>query len=149
MAVAEAQPTTAEIRSPDLLETRLRELLAAVRKTTLDPPLRVDDLDPAKFAVVKPSAAGPADEYYKTSLETAHKAIIYEIAVSLLPSPPLTPLAGYAGWGHCKLYADRQQITQDPEDPQTIVSFVNLVDCALLCAELEIADAGLPFTLLE
>lgn len=81
MVVAEA----AEIKSPDVLETRLRELLAAVRKTALDPPLRADDLDPARFAAVKPSAAGAVDEYYKTSLETAHKAILYEIAVSLPP----------------------------------------------------------------
>lgn len=43
------------------------------------------------------------------------------------------------------------QVNQDQEhnDDESVVRFANLLDCALICVEIEIADSGLPFTLLE
>jgi hypothetical protein len=93
MAVTEPASTSAELKSPEFLELRLKELLASTQKSALDPPLTAQDLDSDKLDLIKPIAA--ADDFYKTSLETAHKAILYDIAVSLasiiFPSHLLMP----------------------------------------------------------
>ena len=44
------------------------------------------------------------------------------------------------------------QVNQDQnqkQDDKSVARFASLLDCALICVELEIADTGLPFTLLE
>ncbi|KAA8910679.1 THO complex, subunit THOC1 [Sphaerosporella brunnea] len=102
---------------PDCLEANLKDLLQAIQKPTLDPPLTVSDLKPEKLERIKPATA---DDFYKTSLETAHKTILYDIAVR-----------------------------HDPDDRAADVAFAHLLDLALIFSEMEIADNGLPFTLLE
>lgn len=72
----------ADIQTPEILTAVLRDLLASVEKPSLDPPLAESDLDAQKFHLVKPTATAP-EEYYRTALETAHKNILYEIAVSM------------------------------------------------------------------
>ena len=79
MALA-ATPALADLKMPELLEQHLKELLSSIQKSTLDPPLTASDLDPEILECIKPTAS--ADDYYKTSLETAHKAVLYDIAVS-------------------------------------------------------------------
>ena len=82
MALAEPAPaSTAPTKSSAMIESHLRGLLGAIQKPTLDPPLTVADLDAERFELLKP--AGGADEFYKTSLENAHKAVLYDIAVRL------------------------------------------------------------------
>ena len=82
MSSAEAAPAPAELQTPDVLTAALRDLLATINKKTLDPPLVEADLASDKFAALRPTGTA-SDEYYKTSLETAHKNILYDIAVSI------------------------------------------------------------------
>lgn len=79
MALDEAPPVLAEAKSPEFLVQSMKELLGSITKTHLDPPLTVNDLDSELFDKIKPS--GEVDDYYKSSLEAAHKAVLYDIAV--------------------------------------------------------------------
>ncbi|KAI5815600.1 THO complex, subunit THOC1 [Pyronema omphalodes] len=117
MALDEASPVLVEAKSPEFLVQGMKELLGSITKTHLDPPLTVNDLDPELFDKIKPS--DEVDDYYKSSLEAAHKAVLYDIAQE-----------------------------QNPDDEQIIVDFANLMDLALICTELDLVE-GLPFNLLE
>lgn len=81
-----ATPGLDDLKTPFFLERHLQELLSSIQKSTLDPPLTVSDLDPEILKRIKSTTA--ADDYYKTSLETAHKAILYDISVSLTSVMP-------------------------------------------------------------
>jgi hypothetical protein len=74
------------------LETCIRDILNSITKTALDPPLTASDISPDRFDALR--APTEVDDYHKTAVETAHKTILYNIAVSLpavpLPPPPLT-----------------------------------------------------------
>jgi hypothetical protein len=83
MDVAEVVPAASvtETKLSDSIESTLREILSTIQKPALDPPLTISDIEPEKIERIKP--ASTADDFYKTSLETAHKSILYDIAVSL------------------------------------------------------------------
>lgn len=135
---AVATPALADLKTPEFLGQCLKALLNTIQKSTLDPPLTASKLDPEILERIKP--AGTADDYYKTSLEMAHKDILYDLAVSLASIAPTTELL---------LIASIPQCVPEPDDDSTIVAYANLLDCALIFTELEMADANMPFTLLE
>jgi THO complex subunit 1 len=78
-------------RTLNLLDSRIRQILAAVKKTHLEPPLANSDFDAKLLAQTKPTRL-PPDEIYKNSLETAFKGILYELAVGSPIAP--CPLCG-------------------------------------------------------
>ncbi|TGZ84813.1 hypothetical protein EX30DRAFT_337280 [Ascodesmis nigricans] len=124
MASAEApngpSAQDAHLHAPDFLESCIREALATISKTTLEPALTIRDLPSSSFDRLTPSSI-PPDEIYRTALETAHKNLLYTIASS--------------------------SDTNNPDG--TVVAFASLLDFALICSEQELADASLPFALLE
>lgn len=67
-------------QSLDHLQACIRRTLAAVGKPALEPPLVAADIDPDVLAALRP-ATTPPDDFYKNALESAHKNILYEIAV--------------------------------------------------------------------
>ena len=76
------------------LETCIRDILNSITKTALDPPLTASEIGPDRFDALR--APIEVDDYHKTAVETAHKTILYDIAVSL-PAVPLhlPPLTSY------------------------------------------------------
>lgn len=67
----------------NFLETSLKDILSAVRKNSLEPPLAESSFDAEHLAQIKPTSL-PGDDLYKTSLETAFKRILHGLAVSFL-----------------------------------------------------------------
>jgi hypothetical protein len=72
------------IKNSEYLESLIREAIESKSKAILEPPLTISDFDPQLFERLKPVALPPSD-FYKSSLENAHKSILYEIAVSIYP----------------------------------------------------------------
>lgn len=67
----------------DYFESCLKQILSNVQKSSLEPPLAEPSFDTELLARIKPATL-PVNELYKTSLETACKGILYELAVSML-----------------------------------------------------------------
>lgn len=72
------------VKGINFFETTLKNILSAVRKSFLEPPLAESSFDAENLAQIKP-ASFPGDDLYKTSLETAFKRILHGLAVSFLP----------------------------------------------------------------
>lgn len=67
----------------NFLESSLKDILEAVQKSSLEPPLVASSFDAEYLAQIKPAGL-PGDDLYKTSLETAFKRILHRLAVSFL-----------------------------------------------------------------
>lgn len=81
-------------KSINFFETSLKNILSAVRKSFLEPPLAESSFDAENLAQIKPANL-PGDDLYKTSLETAFKRILYGLVVGslvLLPTAPTNKL---------------------------------------------------------
>lgn len=81
---------TSTAKGINFLETSLKNILSAVRKSFLEPPLAESSFDAENLALIKPANL-PGDDLYKTSLETAFKRILYGLVVSFLVVPPTAP----------------------------------------------------------
>lgn len=72
--------TDTQSRTPEYLETHIRKALEAVNDRTPRTPLTAASFPEETLQQIAPTVT-PSDEYFKTSIETAHKAILYDIAV--------------------------------------------------------------------
>ncbi|KAH0615000.1 uncharacterized protein H6S33_000636 [Morchella sextelata] len=110
---------TSTLGGIDSFVSCLKQILSTIEKSSLEPPLGEPDFDAELLGQIKP-ATQPVDELYKSSLEIACKTILYELA------------------------------TKDTSvSNETLVAFGNLLDLALVFAELEISEPGLPLALIE